>query len=218
MTARPRPRAFAGRAHAGRALAGVLAAEAGPRTVVVGLTRGGVAVAAAVAAALGAPLDAVVVRKLGHPAAPELAVGAVTADGRLSLPPPGQRAAAPEPSAVAAARDAARAVEERLRAGRAAVPLEGARCILVDDGLATGASMRAAVAWARGRGAARVVAAAPVSSSAAAAALRAEADAVVCVHETGALRSVGEWYDDFGQVGEDAVAALLARADATSEV
>ncbi len=209
-------RAFADRAQAGRALAAGLAAEAGPRTVVVGLARGGVPVAAAVADALGAPLDAVVVRKVGHPLRPELALGAVTADGRLALPPPEQRAGMPDGASVAAARAEARAIEGRLRAGRPAVPLEGGSCVLVDDGLATGASMRAAVAWARARGAARVVVAAPVSSRTAARALRAEVDAVVCVHESDALSSVGEWYDDFGQVGEDEVVALLS--DPTMEV
>ena len=208
--------AFADRAHAGRALAQALGGEAGAGTVVVGLARGGVPVAAAVADVLEAPLDAVVVRKVGHPLQPELALGAVTADGRLSLPPPDQRAGAPPPEAVEAARAQARAIEARLRAGRPAVPLAGATCILVDDGLATGASMRAAVAWARARGAARVVVAAPVSSRGAADALRTEADAVVCTYESDALSSVGEWYDDFGQVGEDQVMALLA--DPTVEV
>jgi putative phosphoribosyl transferase len=209
-------RAFADRASAGRALAVGLAGEAGPRTVVAGLARGGVPVAAPVAAALGAPLDAVVVRKVGHPLRPELALGAVTSDGNLALPPPGQRAGVPDAASVAAARDAARRIEARLRAGRRAVPLDGATCVLVDDGLATGASMRAAVAWARARGAAHVVVAAPVSSVTAADALRAEADRVECVLESDALSSVGEWYDDFGQVGEDEVAALLS--DPTTEV
>ena len=119
-------------------------------------------------------------------------------------------------SAVEEVRAQARAIERRLRAGRPAVPLEGATCVLVDDGLATGASMRAAVAWARARGAARVVVSAPVSSVGAADALRAEADAVACVHESDALSSVGEWYDDFGQVREDEVVALLS--DPTKEV
>lgn len=215
MTPAARP-AFADRAQAGRALAAGLGDEAGPRTVVVGLARGGVPVAAAVARELGAPLDAVVVRKVGDPAIPELALGAVTADGRLTLPPPSQRSRPPAAAAVEAARAQARFAEERLRAGRPALPLSGAVCILVDDGLATGASMRAAVGWARGRGAARVVVAAPVSSRAAARALRAEADAVVCVHESDALWSVGQWYDDFGQVGEDRVVALLT--DPTTEV
>lgn len=151
MTPAARP-AFADRAQAGRALAAGLGDEAGPRTVVVGLARGGVPVAAAVARELGAPLDAVVVRKVGDPAIPELALGAVTADGRLTLPPPSQRSRPPAAAAVEAARVQARFAEERLRAGRPALPLSGAVCILVDDGLATGASMRAAVGWARGRG------------------------------------------------------------------
>lgn len=201
---------YVDRRHAGRALGDALLAERGPQTVVVGLARGGVPVAAEVASALGAPLDVVVVRKIGHPLQPELALGAVTSDGRVSLPPLlSARAGRPLRRAIAAARAEAEAIEERLRAGHPRVPIEGATCILVDDGLATGASMRAAVVWARGNGAARVVVGVPVAARASADALRLEADAVVCPIESDDFGSVGEWYGDFGQVREDQVAADL---------
>lgn len=203
-------RGWADRREAGRALGEACVAESGPRTVVVGLARGGVPVAAEVAAALGAPLDVVVVRKIGHPLQPELALGAVTADGRVFLPPlPAARAGIPLQRATSDARSQARTLEARLRAGRSPLELDGADCVLVDDGLATGASMRAAVAWARARGAARVVAAAPIGAAVAAEGLREEADAVVCVVESDELGSVGQWYDDFEQVPEEAVAACL---------
>ncbi len=208
-------------------LARELAVERAPGTVVVGLARGGVPVAAEVAAALGAPLDVVVVRKIGHPLQPELALGAVTADGRVSLPPlrhlraghpvrSANEAARAEAQAIEAARAEAQAIEARLRAGHPRIPLDGVTCILVDDGLATGASMRAAVRWARTRGAARVVVAVPVASSASADALRMEADAVVCPIERDDFWAVGAWYEDFDQVREDQVAADLRAAGPTA--
>ena len=204
---------YADRRHAGRALAALLTDERGPRTVVVGLARGGVPVAAEVAAALGAPLDVVVVRKVGHPLRPELALGAVTADGAVSLPPVHQlRTGRPSAQAVAAAQREAAEIEARLRAGHPRVPVAGATCILVDDGLATGASMEAAIRWARAQGAARVVVGVPVAAASSADALRAHADAVMSPVETDDFRSVGAWYRDFGQVPETSVAADLRAA------
>jgi len=204
------PTRYTDRREAGRALAALLGAERGPATVVVGLARGGVPVAAEVAAALGAPLDVVVVRKVGHPLQPELALGAVTADGPVSLSPlPDLRIARPTAPAIAAARRQAAALEARLRAGHPRVELAGATCVLVDDGLATGASMEAAVRWARAQGAARVVVGVPVAAAPSAEALRGDADAVVCPLETDDFGSVGAWYRDFGQVPEASVAAHL---------
>ncbi len=211
------PPRYLDRRHAGRVLARELAVERAPGTVVVGLARGGVPVAAEVAAALGAPLDVVVVRKVGHPLQPEFALGAVTADGRVSLPPLRHlRAGHPVLSAIEAAQTEAQAIEARLRAGHPRIPLDGVTCILVDDGLATGASMRAAVRWARTRGAARVVVAVPVAASASADALRMEADAVVCPNEHDDFGAVGAWYEDFDQVREDQVAADLRAAGPTA--
>ena len=204
------PTRYADRRAGGRALATLLAGEKGPGTVVVGLARGGVPVAAEVAAALGAPLDVVVVRKVGHPLQPELALGAVTADGPVSLSPlQDLRIARPSAAAIAAARGQAAALEARLRAGHPPVELAGATCVLVDDGLATGASMEAAVRWARARGAARVVVGVPVAAAPSAEALRADVNAVVCPLETDDLGSVGAWYRDFGQVPEGSVTADL---------
>ena len=209
------PTRYADRRSAGRALAALLTAERGPGTVVVGLARGGVPVAAEVAAALGAPLDVVVVRKVGHPLQPELALGAVTADGPVSLPALRHlRAGRPSAPAIAAAQREAAAMEARLRAGHPRADLAGATCILVDDGLATGASMEAAIRWARARGAARVVVGVPVAAASSAEALRAHADAVVSPVETDDFGSVGAWYRDFGQVAEESVATDLRAAGA----
>ncbi len=205
------------RRHAGRELALLLATEAAPGTVVVGLARGGVPVAAEVASALDLALEVVVVRKVGHPLQPELALGAVTADGQVALPPGGAQAGRPLQTAVANALSEARAIDARLLRGRSRVPLTGVPCILVDDGLATGASMRAAVQWARACGAARVVVAVPVAARTSAEALRGEADAVVCPRETDDLGWVGAWYEDFGQVDESEVADDL-RASARRPV
>ena len=209
------PTRYADRRAAGRALAALMADERGPGTVVVGLARGGVPVAAEVAAALGAPLDVVVVRKVGHPLQPELALGAVTADGPVSLPPlHQQRTGRPSAPAVGAAQREAAEIEARLRTGHPQVPVAGATCVLVDDGLATGASMEAAIRWARAQGATRVVVGVPVAAAPSAEALRAHADAVVCPVETDDFGSVGAWYRDFGQVSERSVAADLRAARA----
>jgi putative phosphoribosyl transferase len=204
---------FADRRDAGRRLAAQLAAKRITEGVVVGLARGGVEVGAEVAGRLKMPLDALGVRKIGHPLQPEYAIGAVTPDGGVHLRPDTDL----DPSEVAAATSAAladaAALDGRLHAGRPAVDLAGRTCVLVDDGLATGATMAAAVSWARRRGAARVIVAVPVGAPATVEALGQPADGVVCLEEPEALGSVGEWYDDFGQVSDDRVVELLADAD-----
>jgi putative phosphoribosyl transferase len=211
-----RPPAYFGRRHAGRVLARALAAEGLTDGVVVGLARGGVPVAAEVAATLGAPLDVVAVRKVGHPRHPELALGAATADGWVVLPPLDHLAAGhPVLAVFEAAMSEALAVETRLRAGHPRIPLDGKTCILIDDGLATGASMRAAVRWAKAGGATRVVVGVPVAARASADALRGEVEAVVCPIEPDDFEAVSLWYRDFAQVGEDEVAADLHAAAAT---
>ena len=160
--------AFRDRADAGRRLAALLGDLAGEGTVVLGVPRGGVPVAAEVARALGAPLDVAVVRKIGAPIQPELAIGAV-AEGGVALVDRGAAArvgvSPAELERLVAARRAE--VEARVRALRGDAPppdLRGATVVIVDDGLATGLSDLAAVASARERGAARVVVAAPVGS------------------------------------------------------
>jgi len=203
---------FADRRDAGRRLAARLAAEAITEGVVVGLARGGVEVGAEVARRLQMPLDALAVRKIGHPLQPEYAIGAVTPDGGVHLRPGTDL----NPSEVAAAASAAlaeaAALDRRLHAGRPAIDLAGRTCVLVDDGLATGATMAAAVSWARGRGAGRVIVGVPVGAPATVDALGQRADGVVCLEAPDALGSVGEWYDDFGQVSDDRVVELLRDA------
>lgn len=212
---------FADRAEAGRRLAAALARYASrPDVVVLGLPRGGVPVAFEVAQALGAPLDVFVVRKLGVPGREELAMGAVASGGvrvvnedvveTLRIPP-----TVIEQVAAREERELAR--RERLyRGGRPTLALAGKTAILVDDGLATGSTMRAAIAAARRLDPAAVVVAVPVGSPDVCADLRSLADEVVCVETPPFLYAVGLWYRDFTQVSDDEVRELLARANASA--
>ena len=206
-------RAFADRHEAGRLLGERVRAAGASDAVVIGLARGGVVVAAEVARALGAPLDALAVRKVGHPHEPEYALGAV-APGvvhlRDGLDVPAQAAGAAAERASRVADD----LDRRLHEHRPPVPVRGRTCVLVDDGLATGATMEAAVRWARRGGAARVVVAAPVGPAATLAAFAREADAVVAVEAPETLFAVGDWYGEFGEVTDADVALLLASAGA----
>ena len=210
---------FADRLEAGRALAARLGAYAHRHDVVVlGLPRGGVPVAAAVADALGAPLDVLVVRKVGVPDQPELALGAVAEGGVSLMNEDVYRMVAPDPAVVerAVARERA-ALDQRLaayRAGRPGVPIDGRVAIVVDDGLATGASMEAAVRALRPRGPARVVVAVPVASREAVQRLAAVADEVVAAIVPSPFHAVGAWYGDFSQTEDAEVEALLGSAGA----
>lgn len=208
---------FTDRRDAGRVLAAALVDERRPGAVVVGLARGGVVVAAEVARVLGLPLDVVAVRKVGHPWQPEYALGAVAPDDGVYVRGPDGLSDEELAAAVEAAKARAVELDRTLHAGRAPVLLEGRPCLLVDDGLATGATMIAAVRWARGRKASRVVAAVPVGASQSAAVLRREADAVVCPHELSDLGAVGVWYGAFDQVEDTEVVALLERATRDAE-
>ncbi|MGD9694112.1 MAG: phosphoribosyltransferase [Thermoleophilia bacterium] len=213
----PDPEPFEDRGEAGELLASRVAALVAPSPgplLVYGLARGGVPVAARVARRLGAPLDALAVRKIGHPLRPELALGAVAAGGPVVMARPPALARASRDRLAAEAAAAAARLDARLHAETPALDPEGAACVLVDDGLATGASMVAACRWARSAGARRVIAAAPVASREGADALRAEADQVVCVHEIDRFIAVGAWYRDFGQVDEGRVLACLRAARA----
>ena len=200
---------FRDRFDAGRILAQALADEREIDAVVIGLARGGIQVAAEVARVLGLPLDAVAVRKIRHPSQPEYALGAVTpADGiylRASNGLTDRQLAA----AVTAAQDEAEELERRLHADRLPLELAGKQAIIVDDGLATAATMIAAIRWARSRGAIGVIAAAPVGSAHGAALVRKEADRVVCPYEFVHFGGVGAWYDDFGQVDDGEAVRLL---------
>ncbi len=203
---------FPDRFEAGRELASRLAEEPGQETVVVGLARGGVQVASEVARALGAPLDALAVRKVGHPLQPEYAVGAVAPGVTAYVRAHDGLTDAEIAAAVSVARKAADDLDRRLHRQQASVPVAGKTTLLVDDGLATGATMIAAARWAYAAGARRVVAAVPVGAAQTVARLRREVDEVVCVRESESFGAVGLWYVVFDQVGDDEVIQLLAEA------
>jgi putative phosphoribosyl transferase len=204
---------FADRHEAGAALAECLAGQNFDDGVVVGLARGGVVVAAEVARRLGLPLEALAVRKIRHPLQPEYAIGAVTPEGGLfARSDVGDLTDHELRAAVDSARSNATALDRRIHARRGPVAVAGRPCLLVDDGLATGATMVAAARWARGAGASRVVVGVPVGSAQSVEMLRHEADAVVCVETPTPLNSVGEWYTDFEQVSDEEVAALIAES------
>jgi predicted phosphoribosyltransferase len=200
------------RAHAGDVLAEELVRYAGRDDVVVlGLVRGGVPVAARVARALGVPLDVLVVRKLGVPWSPEVAFGALGAGGVRVLNPDVARRLDEQDMAEVVAAEAAELDrrERAYRAGRPPLALAGRTAILVDDGLATGATAYAAVAVARRLGAARVVMAVPVGAPEAVDRLAGVADEVYCPLVPAHFGAVSRFYRHFGQVSTAEVVALL---------
>jgi predicted phosphoribosyltransferase len=200
-------------------LAERLAATAAEGPVVIGLARGGVPVAAEVAQALGAPLDVLVVRKLGHPRQPELGLGAVAEGGfrvinerlaaRLGVSGP-----ALDRVTLQQVRDLNRRVQS-YRRGRPPVPIGGRTVIVVDDGLATGFTARAAIGALRARGAQRVVLAVPVAPPEAAAEMRRLVDEFVCLEQPTPFFAVGECYDHFEPVSDEEVASVLMEAAKT---
>lgn len=209
---------FGNRIDAGRTLAGLLAAYSEREdAVVLGLPRGGIPVAFEVARALHLPLDVMVVRKLRAPGQPELAIGAIASGGISVL----NEQIAPllcDPMQLRAElhrQHQELSYRERLyRNDRLPLELKRRTVILIDDGAATGASMRAAIRAARKLGAARVVAAVPVASSEALREMRDEADEVVCALEPVLFVSVGQWYRDFEQTDDSEVTALIAQSRA----
>ena len=213
---------FRDRREAGRRLAERLSGLRASSPLVLGLPRGGVPVAFEVANTLGAPLDVLVVRKLGVPFQPELGMGAVGEDDVRVLNPDVLRQAGVTETQLAAVETRERAeVEERavrLRRGRPAIPLQGRTVVIVDDGLATGGTARAAVQVARARGADRVILAVPVAPPETVAALRREADDVVVVETPEPFFAIGGWYTDFSPTSDDEVVQLLARSAAAREV
>jgi putative phosphoribosyl transferase len=206
---------FRDRADAGRRLGEHLVDRRAPDVVVLGLPRGGVPVAAPVAAALGAPLDVIVVRKLGIPYRPEVAMGAIGEGGVRVLDEVLVARAGVSSEEVDAVEQRERATlesrVERFRAGRERLDLTGRTAIIVDDGIATGATATAAAQVARQLGAARVVIAVPVGGADAADRIG-DADEVVCLLQPPGFQAVGSYYRDFWQTSEDEVAALLAAA------
>ena len=205
---------FRDRREAGRLLAERLRMEGdGSDTVVLALPRGGVPVAAEIAHALAVPLDVFVVRKLGVPGHEELALGAIASGGVRVLNQGVVDAARMSPEAVErVARRELEEVERReaaYRGGRPPVETAGKRVILVDDGLATGATMRAAVAAVRATGPARIVVAVPIAAASTCEELAREVDEIVCLRTPEPFYAVGLWYEDFSQTTDEEVRALL---------
>jgi predicted phosphoribosyltransferase len=205
---------YVDRLDGGRRLAERLMTYRGRDVVVLGLPRGGVVTARPVADALGAPLDVLVARKLGAPGQEELAIGAVTARGtrvlndavlRFAMLPPGYLEAETERQ-----RQVAEARERTLRDFRPAEPLTGRVVVLVDDGVATGMTMRAAIADARAQRPAELVVAAPVIAPDTYQELLAMADRVVAVDVPREFYAVGQFYRDFTQTTDEEVRQLLA--------
>jgi putative phosphoribosyl transferase len=211
-------RPFADRAEAGCILAEKLVAYAGRGDVIVlGLPRGGVPVAYEVARVLGAPLDVFLVRKLGAPGQEELAMGAIASGGVVVI----------NSEVVEALRISARTVQEEVeyerqelarreaiyRGGRPALDVRGKTVILIDDGLATGSTMRAAVVALRGQQPARIVVAVPIGAASTCDELRAIADECICAVAPEHFRAVGLWYEDFAQIDDIEVCDLLTKAD-----
>src|SRR3982074_2868160 len=211
-----KPGLFRDRRDAGRGLAEKLTAYANrPDVLVLALPRGGVPVGYEVARALGAPLDVFVVRKLGLPGHEELAMGAVATGGvRVLNDQLIERLGIPEHviDAVAARERQELARRERLyRRGRPPPVVRGRTVILVDDGLATGATMHAAIQALRQQNPARIVVAVPTASPETCEEIRAKADDVICASTPEPFHAVGRWYQDFSQTTDEEVGFLLAR-------
>jgi putative phosphoribosyl transferase len=210
---------FADRADAGRRLAAKLAPLATADVVVLALPRGGVAVGFEIAEALSAPLDLVLVRKIGAPGMPELAVAAlVDAGGEVVRVVDARTAGHTDLPLAYLDREAAREERELARrrgvygGARAAVPLLGRTAIVVDDGIATGTTMRAALLSVRRRDPARLILAVPVAPAAALDALRREVDEIVALETPEDFFAIGQFYGDFHQMSDAEVLALLERA------
>jgi predicted phosphoribosyltransferase len=210
---------FENRVQAGRMLAAQLAEYRGrPDVLVLGLPRGGVPVAFEVAQALGAPLDVYLVRKLGVPGHAELAMGAIASGGVRVVNQAMLRSLRISPQqldAVIRAEEAELRRQERVYRGDRLPPeVSGRTAMLVDDGLATGATMQAAVAALRSAGPKEVVVAVPVAPPETCAELEEEADRVVCALTPEPFYAVGAWYRDFSQTSDDEVRELLRRNQA----
>jgi predicted phosphoribosyltransferase len=207
---------FEDRRDAGRKLAVALSKEKSGGTIVLALPRGGVPVAYEVALALGAPLDVFVVRKLGVPGEGELAMGALASGGLIVLNDEivrGRNISAEEiaDSARAETHELTRR-EQVYRGGRPPVNVADKTVIIVDDGLATGATMRAALRALRKGTPARLIVAVPIAAPDTCAEIAGEADQVICAFEPQAFHSVGDWYRDFSETSDEEVRELLDHA------
>jgi len=204
---------FADRPDAGRRLAKLLAPLADEAPVVVALPRGGVPVAREVAAALGAPLEVLVVRKLGAPHNPEYGIGAIAEGGTRVIDSEAIAVLGVDESVVdgIAEREAAELSRRVVayRGNRPPLSLQGRTAIVVDDGVATGVTVTAALRAVRSQGPRRTILAVPVCAPESALRLREEADEVVCLRTPALLYGVGQWYRDFSQVSDEEVVATL---------
>ena len=209
---------FRDRSDAGRQLASRLLPLRGTDVVVLGLPRGGVAVAAQVARALDAPLDVILVRKLGVPSQPELGMGAIGEEGARVINADVVRYAQVSEADIRAVERRERAeLERRIKRYRGDTPREplaGRTAILVDDGIATGSTARAACQVARALGASRVVLAVPVAPPSARTTLADAIDELICLETPGRFLAIGEWYEDFSQTRDEEVVSLLRAARA----
>jgi putative phosphoribosyl transferase len=209
---------FLDRSDAGRRLASELVPLRSENPVVLGLPRGGVPVAYEVAMALDAPLDVIIVRKLGVPFQPELGMGAIGEDGARVLNERVVHLAGVTGKELAAVEERERAELDRraarFRRGRLRVPLASRTAVIVDDGIATGSTARAACQVARAQGASRVVLAVPVAPPTAISELREDADDVVCLELPWDFFAIGQFYVDFSQTSDEEVSACLERAAA----
>ena len=206
---------FLDRRDAGRRLAAALRDRIDDPALVLGIPRGGVIVAEAVADALGVPLDVVVPRKIGAPTNPELAIGAIAPGVQVWDRPLIGRLGVTERYLSDEVESQEAEIERRTKTYRGERPppdLRGKVAVVVDDGIATGATAAAALRWVRARGTGRVVLAVPVASAEAVSRLGGEAADVVALETPFAFRAVGEWYLSFGQTTDDEVVAAMDRA------
>lgn len=207
---------FVDRIDAGRRLAARLAHLRGEPVVVLALPRGGVPVGEEVARLLGAPLDVIVVRKLGVPFQPELGMGAIGEGGVRIVNQAVVRAARVSSTDIETVEGRERTELERrarrFRGERHRVPLDGRTVVVIDDGIATGSTARAACQVARAHGAAKVVLAVPVAPHDWAARIGHDADELVCLEAPGRFSAIGQFYEDFTQTSDDEVVDCLERA------
>jgi putative phosphoribosyl transferase len=204
---------FADRADAGKRLAQALSAHVGKDAVVLAIPRGGVVVGYEVAKALALSLDVIIPRKIGAPNNPELAIGAMTEDGTILLDDRLVDYLNVSQEYVKEESEAQRAeIHRRLRLYRGDIPypsLKGREVILIDDGIATGSTMKAALASVRKRGAKSVIIAIPVGPPSTIRELEKEADRVVCLHAPEVFYAIGQFYGDFTQTQDEEVIRLL---------